>query len=48
MKKIFLILVAAFAVIFVSSCSDNDNIIENTSKAPIVNTPEGANQGELW
>lgn len=47
MKKIFLILVAAFAVIFVSSCSDNDNIIENTSKAPIVNTPEGANQGEI-
>lgn len=49
MKKINLTLIAVFAIMFVS-CTDNDNIVDSPVPeitAPIVNTPEGANMGEI-
>lgn len=49
MKKIYLIVIAVIAVMF-ASCTDND-IVSGTNpdgnEAPIINTPEGANQGVI-
>ena len=50
MKKIYLILITVLTVIF-GSCTDNNSIIEDhisdEPKAPIINSPDGANIGEI-
>lgn len=49
MKKIFLILIAAIAVAFVS-CTDNDAVSDSVTpknEAPIIDIPGGANRGEI-
>lgn len=49
MKKIYLILIAAIAVTFVS-CTDNDAVSDSVTpknEAPIIDLPDGANQGEI-
>lgn len=48
MKKIYLVL--AVLTIMSVSCTDNDNIVDSSipeTNAPIVNTPTGANVGEI-
>lgn len=49
MKKIYLILIAAIAVTFVS-CTDNNAVSDSIApknEAPIIDIPDGANQGEI-
>lgn len=49
MKKIYLIIIAACAVTF-ASCTDNGSMADtnpNGNEAPIIDIPEGANQGEI-
>lgn len=49
MKKIYLILIAAIAVTF-ASCTDNDAVFDSVNpknEAPIIELPDGANQGEI-
>lgn len=49
MKKIYLILMTAFAVTF-GACTDNGlvgDVIPEGPEAPVINSPDGANVGEI-